>query len=166
MNLPPWITVVPFTGDASKGYWRVSDAEHLQDDGANCTVYAIAFDEKGKPAFNGKAIQRFPSWDKPDETVVLTFNTNGLGQAVASFNMDGNGSSFDPGRGEVGPQCLAMFGSSDRVVGIGLPLRRHVTLTVTFQWTVGIAPPPPPTDDFVTRTELNALKAALRNALA
>lgn len=157
--LPVWITLVRFAGDQSKGYWHITNIDYLEDPGANCNVYAIAFDEKGQPAFNSKAVQRFPNWDKPDATVLLDFNPNSLGQAVASFNMDGNGSSFDPGKGEVGPQSIAMFGNSDRVDGIGLPLRRHVTVTVTFQWAIGapVPPTPPPTGDFVTHAEFRAL---------
>ncbi len=168
--VPQWISVVRFTGDASKDYWRITDTEYLEDDGANCNVYAIAFNEKGLPAFNSKAEQRFPSWDHPDERILLPFTMNGVGQASASFNMNGDGSSFDPGKNQVGPQSLAMFGNSDRIDGIGLPLRRHVTLTVTFQFTKGSATPPPPpapppTGDYVTRAELAALKQSLIDAL-
>lgn len=168
MSLPKWITKVPFTGDKSKGYWYIDNVDYVEDDGANCNVYIIAFKEDGSPASGYLAIQRFPSWEHYDEEVPLRLVMNNAGNASASFNMDGNGSSFDPGRGEVGPQCLAMWGASERLDGIGLPLRRHVTLTVVYKWVTGEVVAPPGTGGLdeaqvrlIVRDELKKIFSAL-----
>lgn len=153
MNLPKWISIVPFTGDTSKGYWKVTDAEYF--DPGNTNVYAMAYNQDGTPAMNGKAVQTNGG------VTMLPFHLNDQGQAEASFNMTSD-SSFDPNKGQVGPYSIAMFGNTDVVKGIGLPLRQHVSLRVTFQWTVGGTPP---VGDYVTHAEFEAFKQGLRDAL-
>lgn len=150
MNLPTWIQIIPFTGDKSKGYWRITDA--VYEDPGNTNVYAFAFNADGTPSLNSQAVQ------KNGGTTSLPFHTNSQGQAEASFNMTGD-SSFDPNKGQRGPYSLAMFGQSDVASGMGLPLRQHVSVRFTFQWTVGPTPPPPPPPpgDYVTHAEFEGL---------
>lgn len=148
--VPEWITIERYAGKAD-GYWRVVDTIYY--DPGNVIVYAYAEDVSGKPSTNSVAVQAWPTGSAP-----LYFEMKD-GRAEATFNMTGD-SSFDPKRGEVGPYVLSMFGASDKVHGIGLPLKQHVELHVTFRWTLNDAPPvtpPPDTTHYVTEMALPRL---------
>lgn len=160
-NLPDWVTVERYAGNAP-GYWKIIDTNY-DDSGGDVNVYAFTFDEKGQPALNSIAIQ------KNGGSTQLKFELNALGQAQASFNQTGD-SSFDPGKGEVGPYSIAMFGASDVMHGMGLPLKRHVSYRATFQWTLTTAPPSgggidEATARAIVRDELRKLIAAAGSAL-
>lgn len=146
--VPPWITIERYKGVAD-GYWKVVDMTYY--DPGNVIVYAYAEDAAGQPSLVSKAMQMNGG------LTLLPFEMK-AGRAEATFNMTAD-SSFDPKRGEVGPYSLAIFGASDKVHGIGLPLRQHVELHVTFRWTLNDAPPPPPppTGDAVTHQEFHEL---------
>lgn len=144
--VPPWITIERYKG-AADGYWKAIDLIYY--DPGNTVVYAYAEDAAGKPSLVSKAMQTNGG------LTLLPFELK-EGRAEATFGMTGD-SSFDPKRGEVGPYSLAMFGASDKVHGIGLPLKQHVELHVTFRWTLNAPPPPPPPSDnnhYVTEMEL------------
>lgn len=65
------------------------------------------------------------------------------GNGACDFPQTGD-SSFDPNRGERGPYAVFVDGEpSDRVEGMGLPLKQHVTYSVKFKWSVGSSPPQP-----------------------
>lgn len=146
--VPEWIKIDPYKGTA-KYYWKVVDRVYY--DPGNTIVYAYAEDENGNPKTNSVAEQ---SW--PGGRATLRFEMKD-GRAEATFPMTGD-SSFDPKRNEAGPYKLQMFGQSDTVIGIGLPLKQHVELHVTFRWTLNEAQPPapPPSGDYVTHAELDA----------
>jgi hypothetical protein len=161
VEVPPWITVERYTGTAN-GYWKVVDMQYF--DPGNVIVYAYAEDAQGRPSLVSKAVQANGG------VSLLNFELK-EGRAEATFNMTGD-SSFDPKRGEVGPYTLSMFGSSDKVRGIGLPLKQHVELHVTFRWMLNEVPPVvPPTDPptggpYVTAEEFKVYKQAMQNANA
>lgn len=147
--VPEWITIDPYKGTA-RYYWKAINRIYF--DPGNTVVYAYQEKEDGSPSTNGQPTQ------KNGGITPLRVEMKD-GRAVSTFQMTGD-SSFDPQRNERGPYSLYMFGESDVVTGIGLPLKQHVELHVTFRWTLNDAPPPvtpPDGNHYVTEMELPGL---------
>ncbi len=81
----------------------------------------------------------------------------------ATFYMSGD-SSFDPNKGQAGPYAIYADGASDKVKGLGLPLRRHVQYLITLQWMDEETPPQlpdPPTGKQWNIVEQSATRVVL-----
>ncbi len=107
-------------------YWKLISAQYQDEtqSGGNINIVCCAQDEYGQPAFGQKAVQTWPDGQS-------TMPTDDKG--IVNFPMSGD-SSFAPDRGEHGPYAAYMAGlPSDRVVGMGLPLRRHVQYVLTWR---------------------------------
>lgn len=147
---PTWITITRATGLPC---WRIKEwayvgiGDECNNGGAN--AYLKALDAGGKFKAGDTVY-----WATPDEAAAIKMRPEGslgycydnqgkeipYGQAV---QMTGD-SSFSPDRGERGPYSAYMEGNSDRISGMGLPLKRHVQFTVVWQWvTAGEEPQPP-----------------------
>lgn len=132
-------------------------------------VFVEVLDELGRPAFGTRV--RFNTTDGQNEAIQMVIN------GATDFPMSGD-SSFSPDRGESGPYYVEVAGfPSDRVIGLGLPLKRHVTYSVRFQKVLGNTPVPAPIpapipvptpvpgNRAITRDELSNLLQGLVDAL-
>ena len=153
---PDWIQIERATGFPC---WRLTDWAYYgpEDDtcnngGVNC--YFKTLDENGAFVLSQKLV-----WSTAEEAAVLELNQ------PAGYCYDNQGhevkyglavqmtadSSFSPGpppgRGESGPYSAQIVGNSDIVRGMGLPLRRHVQYTFTFQLQTEGDEPEPPTPE-------------------
>ncbi|MGB8647480.1 MAG: hypothetical protein WCF84_19765 [Anaerolineae bacterium] len=133
--------------------WKLISAQYIDAEqaGGKITIVCNVEDEQGHPLAGVPVIQGWPS-----DQAIGNSNADGL----VEFPMSGD-SSFDPARGEHGPYSVLVGGlPSDTVVGLGLPLKRHVQFVLTWRRVVPGAPheptPPPPASSAVTGQIRNA----------
>ncbi len=153
MSQPDWLTVTRTTGFPR---WEIVEYDYISvDDECNnggVNAYLKALDTDGTYKAGDTVY-----WATPDEAVSFVMQPEGsvgycyddAGKEVSygiAIPMSGD-SSFDPSppRSEHGSYSAYMADNSDKISGMGLPLRRHVQFTVVWQWkTEGTEPPPPP----------------------
>lgn len=117
-------------------YWKLISAQYQDPDesGGNVNIVVFVQDERGTPLPGQRVAQKFPG----DQATALTDE-----RGHTEFPMSGD-SSFAPDRGENGPYSIVIDGlPSDQVVGMGLPLRRHVQYILTYRRAT-FAPQPAP----------------------
>ncbi len=123
---------------SSEPYWKLISAQFQNPDesGGNVNIVCFVQDERGHPLPGATVAQKFPGDQATDSTDE---------RGHVDFPMTGN-SSFAPDRGEHGPYSALVVGlPSDTVVGMGLPLRRHVQYVLTWRKVVtGATPAPTP----------------------
>lgn len=105
-------------------YWKLVRAIYQGPDesGEKHHIYFTVLDSQGKPQANQKVWQGWPA-DKTDAT------TNEQGETNIPL-----WASYAPDRGESGPYSAWVDGlPSDRVSGLGLPHKRHVSFLLTWQ---------------------------------
>lgn len=120
------VTVALAPVPPGQSYWKLISAlyQDPEESGGNVNIVCYVQNEFGRPAVNQKVVQAFG-----------TDSADGLtdGQGHIDFPMTG-ASSFSPDRGENGPYSAFVSGfPSDRVLGMGLPLRRHVQYLLTWR---------------------------------
>ncbi|MBI3914574.1 MAG: carboxypeptidase regulatory-like domain-containing protein [Chloroflexi bacterium] len=134
------IILEPAAVAAGNKYWKLIRANYLppgNDPGTamgRVNIYYTVLDENGKPVAGQTVWQQWP-----DDRAAKTTNADG----VADFNMSGD-SSFDPKppRSQRGPYSAYVDGlPSDKVVGLGLPLKQHVVYELTWRKTTAGALP-------------------------
>lgn len=107
-------------------YWRLVRAVYIdsQEAGGSHDIYYCLIDENGEPVAGQRVLQ---AW--------------GEGQVDALSGEDGQAmipiwAAYAPDRGEIGPYTAWVDGlPSDRVTGLGLPQKRHVSFRLTWQRT-------------------------------
>lgn len=117
-------------------YWKLISAQYQDPDesGGNINIVMYVQDERGMPLPGQRVLQIYPG----DRATGITDERGHF-----EFPMSGD-SSFAPDRGEHGPYTAAVDGlPSDQVVGMGLPLRRHVQYILTWRRAVAGASAPP-----------------------
>lgn len=118
-------------------YWKLISAQYQDPDesGGNVNIVVFVQDERGAAVTNQRVFQKFPG----DQAAATTDE-----RGHVEFPMSGD-SSFAPDRGESGPYSIAIDGlPNDQVLGMGLPLRRHVQYILTYRRAT-FAPQPTPT---------------------
>lgn len=117
-------------------YWKLISAQYQDPDesGGNINIIVFVQDERGAPLPGQRIIQKFPG----DQATAITDE-----RGHAEFPMSGD-SSFSPDRGENGPYAALVDGlPSDQVVGMGLPLKRHVQYILTYRRATFASQPDP-----------------------
>lgn len=107
-------------------YWKLISAQYQdpEESGGNVNIIVFVQDERGMPIPGQRIIQKYPG----DQATAIADE-----RGHAEFPMSGD-SSFSPDRGENGPYTALIDGlPSDQVVGMGLPLKRHVQYILTFR---------------------------------
>ncbi len=141
--MPKWVSLVRATAPC----WRIVKLEYIAPEDArnnqSVNTYVKCLDAAGNFKTGVKVWQ---DW-KDDRASELTRSLANAPDFMSekfgtTFYMSGD-SSFDPGKSQIGPYAFYVDGMSDRVNGLGLPLRRHVQYLITFQW-VEAEPPPAP----------------------
>ncbi len=126
------VSVQPASVAQGQKYWRLISAQYQDESqsGGNINIVCSVENEYGLPSVAQNVVQ---SWS--DGQVALP--TDGFG--IIRFPMSGD-SSFAPERGEHGPYSVYVAGlPSDRVAGMGLPLKRRVQYLLS--WRLAIAGP-------------------------
>lgn len=132
------VTVKTSTVPDGQQYWKLISGQYQNPDesGGNISIVLYVQDEKGAPLPGQRVIQKFPG----DQAVGVT---DERGHYEFPQSPD---SSFSPDRGEHGPYSARVDGlPSDEVVGMGLPLKRHVQYVLTYRRAVAGAGPAPAT---------------------
>lgn len=130
-------------------YWKLISAQYQdgEESGGNINIILFVQDERGAPIPGQRVVQKFPG----DQATAITDE-----RGHAEFPMSGD-SSFSPDRGENGPYSALVDGlASDQVVGMGLPLKRHVQYILTFRratFAAQSAPTPAPVPTPPTPTQ-------------
>jgi hypothetical protein len=124
-------------------YWKLISAQFQDPDesGGNVNIVVFVQDERGAAIPGQRVFQKFPGDRAPGTTDE---------RGHIEFPMSGD-SSYAPDRGENGPYSIEIDGlPNDQVLGMGLPLRRHVQYVLTYrralfspQATPAPAPTPP-----------------------
>lgn len=143
-QLPPWLTVHALPNFPK---WQLVRVEYISaDDPRNnqsVNIYVKTLDRDGK--FES-GVRVWQEWTD-DRAAELTKRESELYYAGEPFGctffMSGD-SSFSPDRGERGAYACYVDGASDRIEGLGLPLRRHVQYLLVFRRVEKPAPPPVP----------------------
>lgn len=107
-------------------YWKLISGQYQNPDesGGNISIVLFVQDERGMPLPGQRVIQKFPG----DQASGIT---DERGHFEFPQSPD---SSFSPDRGEHGPYSAFVDGlPTDRVVGMGLPLKRHVQYILTWR---------------------------------
>ncbi len=120
------VVVEPADVTLGQEYWKLVRAVYQAPDesGGNHHIYYTVLDEHGQPLANQKVWQGWPN-DKIDAA------TDGQGKTDIPL-----WTSYAPDRGEYGSYSAWVDGlPSDRVIGMGLPLKRHVSFLLTWQRT-------------------------------
>jgi len=121
------IAIQPADTVPGQEYWKLVRAIYQAPDeaGGNHHIYYILLDENQKPVPNQRVWQ---GWSD-DKTDALTDDHGETNIPLWA--------SYAPDRGEFGPYFAWVDGlASDRVIGMGLPLKRHVNFILTWQRTV------------------------------
>lgn len=126
-------------------YWKLISAQYQDPDesGGNVNIVVFVQNENGSPARGQQVFQTFGGDRAPGSTDE---------RGHVEFPMSGD-SSFAPDRGESGPYSIVVDGlPNDQLLGMGLPLRRHVQYILTYRRAVFAAQqqPPPVTPPPVT----------------
>lgn len=107
-------------------YWKLISAQYQDPDesGGNVNIIVFVQDERGAPIPGQRVFQKFPGDQAPGITDE---------RGHVEFPMSGD-SSFAPERDESGPYSVAVDGlPNDELLGMGLPLRRHVQYILTYR---------------------------------
>lgn len=132
------VTVKPAQVAAGAAYWKLISAQYQNPDesGGNVNIVVFVQDDRGMPLPGQRVFQTFPGDRAPGTTDE---------RGHIEFPMSGD-SSFAPERGESGPYSIEIDGlPNDEVLGMGLPLRRHVQYVLTYRRaTFGAQPTPAP----------------------
>lgn len=153
----PWVTVDRLSS-SQYPRWALVGFTYLDGDhsGGDVNVYIVVADEQGYTEQVGDWKWKRPKNPIDGMTVVqqnggitnLKTNTNndGLHHGEVDFAQSGD-SSFDPAKQQVGPYSVVIKDTkgglpSEKVYGLGLPLRRHVVYVLYFQKVLSAAPPP------------------------
>jgi hypothetical protein len=125
------------TPQPGQTYWHLVRAifQDVGESGGNHNIYFQALDDSWQPLAGERACV---AW--PDGEVCVTTNAETDPTQWANFPMY---ASYNPGIGEHGPYEGHMAGLSDRVTGMGLPLKQHVNFLLTFQRRVSPGSPGP-----------------------
>ncbi|MBI4787578.1 MAG: hypothetical protein HY782_11085 [Chloroflexi bacterium] len=118
------VRIEPCQCSAGEMYWKLISAEYQGPDESEGKhhIFFVTQDEQGNPVGYQRVWQGWPD-DKTDAT------TNELGQANIPL-----WASFSPDRGETGPYFAWVDGlPSERVTGMGLPLKRQVCFILTWR---------------------------------
>ncbi len=125
------IIMQPASVTPGQKYWKLIRAQYLPpgyEPGTSMmrvNIYYTVLDE------NGQALPGQKVWQEwPDDRAAKFTGPDG----VTDFNMSGD-SSFDPKLGQRGPYIAYVDGASDKVVGLGLPLKQHVVYELTWRRT-------------------------------
>jgi hypothetical protein len=121
------VALEPANAAPGQEYWKLVRAVYQAPDeaGGNHHIYYTLLDENQQPVANQKVWQGWPE-DKTDAA------TNDQGESNIPL-----WASFAPDRNEFGPYFAWIDGlPSERVIGMGLPLKRHVSFFLTWQRTV------------------------------
>jgi LysM repeat protein len=121
------IAIEPASVAPGQEYWKLVRAMYQAPDeaGGNHHIYYAVLDENNQPVANQTVWQGWPD-DKTDAA------TNERGESNIPL-----WASYAPDRDESGPYYAWVDGlPSDRVIGMGLPLKRHVNFFLTWQRTV------------------------------
>ena len=117
-------------------YWKLISAQYQdpEESGGNVNIVVFVQDERGAPIPGQRVFQTFPGDRAPGTTDE---------RGHIEFPMSGD-SSFAPERGESGPYSIVIDGlPCDQLVGMGLPLRRHVQYILTYRRAI-FSPQPAP----------------------
>lgn len=141
--MPKWVSLVRATAPC----WRIVKFEYIAPEDArnnqSVNTYIKCLDAAGNFKAGVKVWQDWRDDRAREVTRSPATAPDFMGETFgATFYMSGD-SSFDPGKGQVGPYAFYMDGMSDRVNGLGLPLRRHVQYLITFQRVTSEEPNPP-----------------------
>lgn len=124
------ITYQEATVADGQAYWKLIRAWYLPEGNGpgeaqgRVNMYYTVLNENGQPVVGQRVWQEWPG----DRAAKMTGDGG-----ITDFNMSGD-SSFAPDRGEHGPYIGYVDGlPSDRVNGMGLPLRRHVCFELTWR---------------------------------
>jgi hypothetical protein len=149
--IPAWVSI-----KRSLVYpkWEVKEVVFVQDGdpcwNASVNAYLLVLDKHGIYQAGIKVWQDWKDDRASDFTKAFgDAPTYCLKKYGTTFYMSGD-SSFNPGKGEVGPYAFYVDGTSDRVEGCGLPLKRHCQYLITWGWTDSPTPPPPTTGHWET----------------
>lgn len=153
--------------DPNTPYWKLISAQYQdpEESGGNISIIVFVQDERGAPIPGQRVIQKFPG----DQAVGVTDE-----RGHVEFPMSGD-SSFAPDRGESGPYTAVVDGlPGDQVVGMGLPLRRHVQYILTYRRAtfnpqpapVPVPTPPPVTPPPPAPAPTGSLRGRIGNAAA
>lgn len=119
-------------------YWKLISAlfQDPDESGGNVNIIVFVQDERGMPIPGQRVFQTFGNDRAPGTTDE---------RGHVEFPMSGD-SSFSPDRGETGPYSIVVDGlATDQVLGMGLPLKRHVQYILTYRRAVfGAQPMPAP----------------------
>lgn len=130
------VRVKPAQLPAGANYWKLISAKFQDPDesGGNVNIVVFVQDERGAPLPGHRVFQKFGGDQAPATTDE---------RGHVEFPMSGD-SSFAPDRGESGPYSIAVDGlPTDEIVGMGLPLRRHVQYLLTYRRATFAAQPTP-----------------------
>jgi hypothetical protein len=130
-----WLSVRP---NSSVPHYAIRAVAYFADgdqgNNGSTNIYVTVVDENGAPI---SGVRVWQCW--PDDCAA------GIAQAGAvNFYMSGD-SSFAPDRGEAGPYWVRMDEPSEWLLGLGLPLKRHVQYYVTIVRVTASTPTPTPT---------------------
>jgi hypothetical protein len=145
LTLPAWVSVAR----AKYPKWELAQFEYIEPEdprnNGSTNIYVRTNDAAGRFLPGVRVWQAWPD-DKAGELTKPLGNIDFAGDSYgATFYMSGD-SSFSPGRHESGPYEVFVQGDSDKVAGLGLPLKRHVQYLLTFQQRPGppaVDPEPP-----------------------
>jgi hypothetical protein len=156
---------------ATGAHWHAKEIEVTDSTNMDVNIYVNAF-RNGAPAFGEPVKFWWPYWGLDGTVTQRLEDKNDV--ARTDFPMSGD-SSYDPEHNQRGPYGVCMAGAaSDEVIGIGLPLKRHIKVRVVFEWVEGASPVNPPSGDVAARMaalaarvdELEGAWQRLRKAVA
>ncbi len=114
-------------------YWKLVSAQYQDEtqSGGNINIVCSVENENGLPSVAQNVVQVWPQGQ-------VALPSDGFG--IIRFPMS-NDSGFTPERGEHGPYTVFVAGlPSDRVVGMGLPLKRRVQYLLSWRLAIAAAP--------------------------
>jgi len=132
------VQLVLATPQPGQAYWRLVRAifQDVGESGGNHHIYFQALDGSWQPLAGERACV---AW--PDGEECVTTNAETDPTQWANFPMYAD---YNPSLGQHGPYEAHMAGISDRVTGLGLPLKQHVNFLLTFQHRVAPGSQSPP----------------------
>jgi len=132
------VQLVLATPQPGQTYWRLVRAifQDVNESGGNHNVYFQALDDSWQPLAGEQACV---AWPDGEECVTTNTETDPTQWANVPIWAD-----YNPNLGQRGPYEAHMAGISDRVTGLGLPLKQHVSFLLTFQRRVAPGSPSPP----------------------
>jgi len=132
------VQLVLATPQPGQTYWRLVRAifQDVNESGGRHHVYFQALDDSWQPLAGEQACV---AWPDGEDCVITNTETDPTLWANVPMWAD-----YNPNLGQRGPYEAHMAGISDRVTGLGLPLKQHVSFLLTFQRRVAPGSPSPP----------------------